>query len=313
MRDRILVTPRSLTSEPHPHVERLREGGWDIVYSKAGTIPHEAELIELVPGCRGWLAGVEPVSERVIEAADTLQIISRNGTGIDNLPLPLLRQKGVKVAVAEGANARGVAELAIGLMFCALRSIPLSDAGIKRGAWPRRRGFEISGRTVGVIGCGAIGREVARMAAALGAHVLAYDPARPEISLPTGSFGYATIPDLLAASDVVTLHCPPARDGRPLIDATALVSMRPQAVLLNTARAALVDERAVLDALDDGRLAAYAIDVFDAEPPTDLVLAGHQRVIATSHIGGFTEESVDRATRIAVANLVSALRRSPHG
>lgn len=307
MTNRILVTPRSLTAEPHPHVEKLRERGFDIVYSTPGTLPGEEELIRLVPDCVGWLAGVEPISERVIDAATALKVISRNGIGVDNLPLAKLSDRGVKVAVAGGANARGVAELTIGLMFAALRAIPFADAGIKQGRWPRRRGIEIQDRTVGVVGCGAIGREVARMAIGLGARVLAYDPARPNLHLPSGFEGYVTVSELLARADVVTLHCPPATDGQPLIDREAFGSMRPEIVLINTARAALVDEVALVEALDQGRLSAYATDVFEQEPPRDLILAGHERVIATSHIGGFTEESVDRATEIAAANLLNAL------
>lgn len=307
MAGRILVTPRSLTAEPHPDVERLRQSGFEITYSSPGVMPGEAELLSLVPDCVGWLAGVEPVSERVIAAAGNLRVISRNGVGVDNLPLSALQERSITVATAEGANAMGVAELAIGLMFAALRAIPQADAGIKQGAWPRRRGIEIHGRTVGVVGCGAIGREVARMAIGLGAKVLGFDPARPELGLAPERFSLAALPDLLAGSDVVTLHCPPPRDGRPLIDAVALRLLKPDAVLINTARASLVDESHLKAALDENRLFAYATDVFAEEPPSDRAIAGHPRVVATSHIGGFTSESIDRATAIAAANLLHHL------
>jgi D-3-phosphoglycerate dehydrogenase len=308
MNQRILVTPRSLTAEPHPEVERLRQEGFDIVYSTAGAMPTEEELVDLVPDCVGWLAGVEPVTPRIVEAAGQLKVISRNGVGIDNLPVDLLRERGVEIRIAEGANAMGVAELTIGLMFSALRSIPRVDAGIKTGGWPRLRGAEIHGRTVGVIGCGAIGREVARMVIALGAEVMAFDPARPNLDLPSGAFRYAEIDDILAASDIVTLHCPLPRDGSTLIDRRRIFASMPGQILINTARARLVDEEALIEALEAGQMTAYATDVFDQEPPTSLALAAHPRVIATSHIGGFTAESVDRATRIAALNLVAALR-----
>lgn len=307
MNQRILVTPRSLTAEPHPDVERLREQGFDIVYSTAGAMPTEEELLRLVPDCVGWLAGVEPVTPRIVEAAEQLKVISRNGVGIDNLPVDLLKARGVAIRIAEGANALGVAELTIGLMFSALRSIPRVDAGIKTGGWPRLRGAEIRGRTVGVVGCGAIGREVARMVIALGAQVVAFDPARPNLDLPSSAFRYAEIDEILADSDLVTLHCPLPRDGSTLIDRRRIQAVRPGQILINTARALLVDEEALIEALDSGRMTAYATDVFDQEPPTSLTLASHPRVIATSHIGGFTAESDDRATRIAALNLVSAL------
>ncbi|MBB2971753.1 phosphoglycerate dehydrogenase [Mesorhizobium sp. RMAD-H1] len=305
---RILVTPRSLTAEPHPDVERLRENGFDIVYSRAGQTPTEDELLELVPGCVGWLAGVEPVTPRVVEAAANLRVISRNGVGIDNLPVDMLAKRGVKIMIAEGANALGVAELTIGLMFSVLRAIPLADAGIKAGSWPRVRGMEIRDRTVGIIGCGAIGREVARMVVALGARVIAHDPLRPNLDLPSTHFAYREIDEIIAGAEILSLHCPLPKDGSALLDRQRLSTVRNGLVLVNTARARLVDEDALIEALDLGRIGCYATDVFEPEPPVDLRLAAHPRVIATSHIGGFTAESVDRATRIAARNLLSALQ-----
>lgn len=307
MKARILVTPRSLTAERHPYVEELSTLGFDVIYCTPGATPSEAELLALAPDCVGWLAGVESVTPRVIEAAEKLVVISRNGVGVDNLPADVLARKGVKVMIAGGANAMGVAELAIGLVFSALRSIPLADAGIKLGGWPRVRGREIHGRTVGLIGCGAIGREVARMLIGLGAKVIAFDPARPDLDLPSSCFSYAELPEILGSADVVSLHCPLPRGGKALLGKSELSTLKPGAVLINTARARLIDEEALIEALDAGRVSCYATDVFEAEPPTSLRLASHRRVIATSHIGGFTEESVDRATRIAVDNLLLAL------
>ncbi len=306
-KERILVTPRSLTAEPHPEVEKLRERGFEIVYATAGAMPSEQELMGLVPGCIGWLAGVEPVTPRIVEAADRLKVISRNGVGVDNLPLDDLTRRGVRVMIAEGANSLGVAELTIGLIFSALRSIPHADAGIKAGQWPRQRGIEIRGRTVGIIGCGAIGREVSRMIVALGAQVMAYDPIRPNLDLPGEAFSYHEVDEIVASADILTLHCPLPKDGSALLDAKRLSSARDGQILINTARARLIDEDALIEALDQGRIGAYATDVFEPEPPASLRLAGHPRVIATSHIGGFTAESVDRATRIAADNLLLAL------
>jgi D-3-phosphoglycerate dehydrogenase len=308
MNGRILVTPRSLTVEPHPDVERLKGSGFEIVYSTAGAMPTEEELISLVPGCVGWLAGVEPVTPKIIEAAENLRVISRNGVGIDNLPIDVLNERGVQVMIAEGANSMGVAELTIGLIFSALRSIPLSDAGIKSGGWPRMRGAEIHERTVGIIGCGAIGREVARMVIALGARVIAFDPARPNLDLPSQAFAYTEVNDIVANAEILSLHCPLPRDGSTFLDRERIFASKEGQVLINTARARLVDEDALIEALDAGHIGCYATDVFEQEPPVSLRLAAHRRVIATSHIGGFTAESVDRATRIAADNLLAALK-----
>lgn len=307
--DRILVTPRSLTATPHAAIAALKSEGFDVVYSTPGKLPDEAELLRLVPDVVGWLAGVEPVSADVLRAAEKLRVISRNGTGVDNLPMTVAQERGIVVRRAEGANAAGVAELAIALMLAALRRLPLTDTGIKAGQWPRKRGFEIRGRTVGVVGCGAVGAEVARLAAALGANILAYDPRRPNIDIPSTQFEWADIPELLARSFVVSLHCPAPEDGRPLIDARRLALMPKGAFLVNTARGSLIDEAATITALESGQLAGYATDVFVEEPPGSLALFGRPDVIATSHIGGFTDESVDRATEIAVVNLLESLKR----
>jgi len=307
MAKRILITPRSLTAELHPDLDRLQRCGFELVFAAPGMLPGEEELLALVPGCVGWLAGVEPVTPRVVEAAQELKAVSRNGVGVDNLPLDLLASRGVKVLTADGANAMGVAELTLGLIFSALRSIPFADAGIKSGGWPRVRGAELRGRTVGIIGCGAVGREVARMVVALGANVVAFDPLRPNLDLPSERFAYASIDEILPLADILTLHCPLPRDGSILIGRERLAAVKPKLVLVNTARARLVDEEALIEALESGAVWRYATDVFEPEPPVSLRLAGHPGVIATSHIGGFTAESVDRATQIAVDNLLGAL------
>ena len=303
---RILVTPRSLTATHHPAVEALRKRGYDVVYCQAGRMPDENELIHLVPGVVGWLAGVEVVSPAVIAAARDLRIISRNGVGVDNLPMAALAERDIAVRVARGTNAAGVAELAIALMLAAMRQIPLVDSGIKDGQWPRKIGREIRGRKIGIIGCGAIGSEVARLCHALGARPLVYDVASDLAArLP---FAQAVdLTTLIVESDIITLHSPPPANGAALLGADEFSAMRQGVVLVNTARASLVDEVALRSALDSGQVASYAVDVFSEEPPRDLSIAIDPRVIATSHIGGYTEESVERSTAIAVANLLDVL------
>ena len=286
----------------------LRQHGYDVVLSPAGKIPDESELLRLVPNVVGWLAGVEPVSEKVIEAAAKLKVISRNGSGVDNLPTKAVAARGIVVRRADGSNAQGVAELTIALMFASLRHVPFADAGIKAGMWNRRKGVEIRGRSVGIVGCGAIGGEVARLAAGLGAQVLAFDPAHPEIGIDRKLYRWVDLSTLIAEAHIVTLHCPPTFNGLPLIGAKELNSMNLGSVLVNTARASLVDETAIAQALESGRLSTYATDVFPEEPPRSLTLYGRGDVIATSHIGGFTDESVDRATTIAVNNLIESLK-----
>lgn len=306
---RILVTPRSVTAAGgHPALNRLTDAGYEVTFCARGRQPTGEELIALLPGCAGYLAGVEPIAAATLAAAGDLRVISRNGVGVSNIDLAAAAARGIVICRALGANARGVAELTLAHLLALARWVPFSDASIKAGGWARRKGFELSGKTLGLVGCGAIGRQVATLALAFEMRVLAYDLAPAGGFAPPGAFRYATLEETLADADVVSLHCPPSADGRPLMDAAALARMRRGALLINTARAELVDAVALAAALDDGRVAGYATDVFPTEPPqADDPLARHDRVIASAHIGSFTEESVERAMDVAVDNLLREL------
>jgi D-3-phosphoglycerate dehydrogenase len=305
---RVLVTPRSLTQAGLAAVaelEPLRTAGFELVTGPAGRLPTEAELLELVPGCVGWLAGVEKIGADVLAAATELRVISRNGTGVDAVDLAAARRLGVRVERAVGANARGVAELTLALVLAALRQLPWSAATVRAGGWRRWPGREVAECRVGVVGLGAVGAVVAELCVAWGADVLACDPAvAPAAGSPVRA---VELDELLASSDVVTLHAPPPPGGRPLLDAARLGTLPAGAVLVNTSRAALVDDDAVLAALCSGALSAYAVDAFETEPPELTDLLRHERVIATPHLGGYTGESVRRSTEQAVRNLLTVL------
>jgi len=307
MTKRILITPRSLTQRHSPDLQGLENEGYELVYARPGVTPTEQELLELVPGCVGWLAGVEPISERVLRAATNLKVISRNGTGVDNIQVTLAQELSIKVLRVEAANARGVAELAICLALAALRHLPALHCALKQGQWKPIRGSEICGRLFGLIGCGAVGKIVARLALGLGARVAAFDLYQDRSFNPGEDFCWMPHEEVLARADILSLHCPPLPAGRPLINRKALGSLKDGSCLVNTARGSLVDESAVIEALDSGKLSSYATDVFQTEPPdpTSPLLA-HERVIVSPHIGASTKESIRRATRKAVENLLSA-------
>ncbi|AXH34343.1 oxidoreductase [Humibacter sp. BT305] len=305
MADRIVVTPRSAYG--HPAVERIRAAGYEVDFPAPGAVPTPAQLHAALADSVGYLAGVEPVTRSLLRAAPRLRAISRNGTGADAIDLTAAEELGVKVLRAPAANAQGVAELTVALMLAAARQLPYVASAIRGGEWARREGIELSGRTLGVVGAGQIGRRVISVALALGMRVRAFD-AYPDDSYAATAgegFAYATLDEVLATADVLTLHAPPA--ATPLVDAGALAALPSGAILVNTARASLVDESAVLAALDSGALRAYATDVYAVEPPGASALTRHPRVIGTAHIGGYTRESVDRAMAAAVDNLLHVL------
>lgn len=312
MTDRILITPRSLSKGGHPGLAPLEAAGFELVFPAPGAAPSEAELVGAVPGCVGWLAGVEPVSEAVIEAAGALRVISRNGTGVDNLPMAAVEQRQIAVKRAVGTNARGVAELALALALAGLRNIVPTHIGMTAGDWPRRIGHEMRGAEIAVVGLGSVGREFARFALALEAQVRRHDPFAAADDLAGPRFRAVALAEALTGADVLSLHAPMPDDGRPTIGARELARLAPGAVVVNTARAGLVDREAMLAALENGQVGAYVTDVFDTEPPKPAPLLAHPNVILTSHIGGFSRESVDRTTKRAVDNVLEVLGVDAH-
>jgi len=305
---KILVTPRSLTRDGHPALEELTDAGYELVFSTPGCFPTEEELLKLLPGCAGYLAGVERISARVLDAAADLKVISRNGTGVDSIDLAAAERNGIRVLRAEGANARGVAELTFAHILALVRSVPLADGAMKAGKWERRKGVELEDRTLGIIGCGRIGRLVAEFAMALGMKVLAFDPYPSADFAPGGAFEYAGLEDVLSRADIISLHCPARADGAALIDRPAIAMMKNGVYIVNTARGGLLDREAVLEALESGRVAGVALDAFESEPPEDWRLVKDSRAVTTPHVGGYTAESVDRAVSAAVDNLLDALK-----
>jgi phosphoglycerate dehydrogenase-like enzyme len=305
---RILVTPRSLTAEGGAGLERLTAAGHEIVLGPRGRQPTEEELLELLPGCAGYLAGAERITGRVLERAGGLRVISRNGTGTDQIDVAAAAERGIAVERAIAANAPGVAELALTMVLAGLRRVPPMAVALAEGRWERLLGRELADVRLGVVGAGAIGRRLLELAAAVGVGSALAADVRPaaDLRLPTG-VRVVALDALLRASDVVSLHCPPLPDGRPVVAGAELELLASGTVLVNTARAELVDEEAVLDALDSGRLALYATDVFRSEPPPPSPLLRHPRVLATPHVGGYTDRSIARATDAAVDRLLEHL------
>ncbi|MGC4891230.1 NAD(P)-dependent oxidoreductase [Micromonospora sp. DT227] len=299
---RVLVTPRSMSVPDAPAVRRLRAAGYTVVTPAPGRQPTTGELTAAVPGVVGWIAGVEPIGADVLAHADALRAISRNGAGSDAIDTAAAEAAGIRVLTARGANAQGVAELALALALMGLRGLPEAADALREGQWRRHTGREAADRTLGVVGFGAIGRRLAGLAQGLGMRVVAHDP------FVTDGEGVALLPlaEVLRTSEVVSLHVPPDPAG-PLLGAAELALLRDDAVLLNTARSTLVDEAALLVELTAGRIALYSVDAFDREPPEPSELLRHPRVVATPHLGAATTESVRRASEAAVENLLAAL------
>jgi (S)-sulfolactate dehydrogenase len=246
------------------------------------------------------------VDRDVLGAARRLRVLGRLGVGLDNIDLGACEARGIQVIPATGANALSVAEYVICAAMLLLRGAYASSGDVLEGRWPREAlagGREIAGKTIGIVGYGAIGRHVARLAAGLGMAVIAHDPA-----LARSDPHWCELDALFAGGDVVTLHVPFTPQTRGLVDAARLARMKKDAILINTSRGGVVDEAALAAALRAGRLGGAALDVFSEEPlPAGSVLQGAPNLLLTPHVSGLTRESNVRVSEMVAAAVAAAL------
>lgn len=298
----VVVTPRSFGM----HDERLRrelEQEVGEVRYRPGPLAAQ-ELAEAVADADGLLAGLDEISADVFAHAPRLRVVARYGVGVDQVDLAAAARHGVTVTVTPGANANAVAELTIALVFALARPLIEGRDRVRAGEWPALRGVELAGRTLGLLGLGRIGTLVAAKAAALGLRVLAHDPfvANSDVAL------LVPLETLVAESDYLSLHAPLNDETRGIVGRALLERLKPGAALVNTARGELVDESALLWALDEGPLRAAALDVLAAEPPPpDHPLLGRDDVLVTPHIGPHTAEATTAMGRVALDELLAVL------
>lgn len=264
---------------------------------RAEMNPAPERLRELVSDCSGLVVrGATQVDRRLLEQAGKLRIIGRAGTGVDNIDLTAASERGVVVVNTPGGNSISVAELTLGLMLACARRIPRADSALKAGRWEKSalRGHELYGKTLGLVGLGRIGREVARRAAALGMKLLGYDPFVNRQQAQKLEVELVELDELLRRSHVVSLHLPLNERTREMLGREQLQLMKPGAILINAARGGLVDEQALLEALQSGHLQAAACDAFAQEPSPNPQLVGHPSLVATPHIGASTVEAQEQ-------------------
>jgi len=253
------------------------------------------------------------VNQELLNGAPNLKVVGRLGVGLENIELPACAQRNIKVIPATGANAESVAEYVIGTALTLTRGFMPATVQTLDGKWPRPHfsGYhEFTGKTLGVVGFGSIGRVTAQKALAFGLKCLAYDPMLPGKSVDIGGTAVplVTLDALLASSDAVTLHLPLLPETRGLFSAATLDKMKHGACLINTARGGIVDEKALAERLRSGRLGGAALDVFEKEPATDLShFAGLSNLIATPHIAGVTSESNDRVSQMIADEVIQFL------
>lgn len=269
------------------------------------------ELLEIIAAYDALIVrGRTKVGAPVIEAAANLKVVGRAGVGVDNIDLAAAQRRGVIVVNAPTATTVAVAEHTLALLFALMRHIPRADATMKAGLWEKKSlvGEEVRGKTLGVIGMGQIGSAVAWRAAALGMDVLGYDPYLDAETLLQRGAQPVDLDELFARADVISLHVPLTPETRDLINGQSIARMKRGVRLICAARGGVLDETALLHALESGQVAGAALDVFATEPPGLTALVAHPKVIATPHIGAQTAEAQVRAAQDIAQEVLAALR-----
>jgi len=299
---RVCVASRSFSRHPVLRQELLSKFP-DVTFNDQGTSLTDQGLIDFVSGHSHAITALEKLDATFFNALPDLKIVSKYGVGFDMIDVTAMKQAGVYLGWTGGSNKRSVSELVIAYALNMLRHIPVLNADVKSGSWQQIKGQQLTGKTVGIIGFGHVGKDLAVLLQAFGCEVLAHDILNFPDFCQTHDIPQTDLNNLLNQSDIVTLHLPLDDSTKNILGPEQLKIMKPGSLLINAARGGLVDETAVKNALQSGQLSGAAFDVFSCEPPEDIDLIKLANFLVTPHIGGSTDEAILAMGRAAIAGL----------
>jgi len=288
----VLVTTRSFGREVSEPMDRLRKAGCTILEWREGSGLDEADLRTKVARADAWIVAFHPIGAVLMDAAPRLRVIAKHGVGVDNIDIRAATARGILVTTAPSANDQAVADLTMTLLLSLLRRLPEANASVKSGRWERFLGDGLTGRVMGIVGLGRIGQNVACRAKGFGVELIGADPVWPIEAAQELGIRRVELNDLFTQADIISLHAPLTPDTTGLIDEAAIALMKPRVWIVNTSRGKIVNEKAMYEALASGKVAGYATDVFEAEPPVGNPLLALPNVVATPHMGTHTRESL---------------------
>jgi len=259
------------------------------------------------------IRGRTKVTPAVFDAASKLKVVGRAGVGVDNIDLTAARSHGVTVVNAPKSTSLAVAELAVGMMFALARMFPKADATMKQGQWIKKQleGIELNGKTLGIVGMGNIGSALAQRAAGLGMKVIGFDNLVSADDIQKRGAAPVALADLYAQADFISFHLPLTPESKGMVNGQVFAQMKRGVRIVDAARGGIIDETALLAALESGQVAAAALDVYATEPPGLTALVAHPNVVATPHIGAQTAEAQDRAAEDIASEVLNVLRGEP--
>jgi D-3-phosphoglycerate dehydrogenase len=305
----LLVTPTSYGKDDARLKTELEALTASVTYNPGGKPLSSLELRSLLPGIDGFIAGLDMIDRPALEKADRLKVIARYGVGVDKVDLEAAKEKGIVVTNTPGANSVSVAELALGLMLALARQIPEAAQSVQQGKWPRLSGASLEGKTVGILGLGAIGKQLARRLSGFDCRVLAYDPLADEAFAADNGVVLAAMDAVIAQSDFLSLHLPLFPETQGLVNDEFLSRMKKGSFLVNTSRGEVIDEQALLRALEGGHLRGAGLDAFAVEPPDPANPLLHlPQVIATPHLGAQTDGATRNMGWMALRDCLAVLR-----
>ncbi len=305
---KILVTTTSFQDTPGEHHDMLNSQGYEITRER-GPLPEE-RMLQLVGDFDGILCGDDAFTRKVLEKCrPKLKVLSKYGIGVDKIDLQAATDYRIPVTYCPGVNHTTVAEHSFGLMLSLYRQITQQNALVHQGQWKRMTGHELMGKTLGILGMGRIGKEVAKRAKAFEMKVIGFDPYWDEAFANQYTVARRkTADEVIQEADILALHMNLTSENREFLNAKRLASMKKDAIVINTSRGALVDQAAVAEAVKSGQIAGYGADVVEPEPiAPDNPLIGVPNIVLTPHIGSRTYESVVRQATMAVENLIRVL------
>jgi len=312
---KILVTPTSLQPGKNDKMlNLLKDFSKDLIFNPYGRPLTEEELIPLLKECDGYLAGLDQISEKVLEECHSLKVISRYGAGVDRVDIDAAQKRSIVVTNTPGMNAEAVGELAFALILSLARRIPYLNTQTKSGQWVRTLGTELRGKTLGILGLGAIGKVVAGCGLGFGMRVIAHDQFNDKDYCDSYGIEIKKFGEVIKESDVISIHLPLTSKTKHIIGKDAFSMMKEGVIVVNTSRGGIIDEGEAYKALKSGKLAGLGLDAFEMEPPGKSKLFEFDQVIATPHTGAHTKEAIDKMALLSIKNLMDVLsgEKSPY-